>query len=123
MRRRALIPLVVAGAILPTVVRAQRLQKLPQIGILSFDPAAKIAPALEIFRAGLHELGYSEGRNIQFEYKFAEGDNDRLPGLAAELVARKVDVIVTYATGTPAARQATDRIPIVQATGPDPVAD
>jgi putative ABC transport system substrate-binding protein len=122
MRRRVLVPLVVAGAILPAVVRAQRPQKLAQIGILSFDSAGKIAPALEIFRAGLRELGYAEGRNIQFEYRFAEGDNDLLPGLAAELVARKVDVIVTYATGTPAARRATDRIPIVQATGPDPVA-
>ena len=111
-----------AVTILPAAVRAQRPQKLPQIGILSFDPAAKIEPALERFRAGLRELGYAEGRNIHFVYRYAEGDNARLPGLAAELVARKVDVIVTYATGISAARQATDKIPIVQATGPDPVA-
>ena len=122
MRRRALVPSIVAVAILPAAVRAQRPQNLHQIGILSFDPAAKIDPALQNFRAGLRELGYAEDRNIHFVYRYAEGDNDRLPGLAAELVARKVDVIVTYATGIPAARQATDKIPIVQATGPDPVA-
>ena len=122
MRRRALVLSIVVAAILPAAVRAQRPQKLPQIGILSFDPAAKIDPALEKFRAGLRELGYAEGRNIHLVYRYAEGDNDRLPGLAAELVAQKVDVIVTYATGISAARQATDKIPIVQATGPDPVA-
>lgn len=122
MKRRALVSSIVVAAILPAAVRAQRPQKLPQIGILSFDPAAKIEPALERFRAGLGELGYAEGRNIHLEYRYAEGDNDRLPGLAAELVARKVDVIVTYVTGISAARQATDKIPIVQATGPDPVA-
>jgi putative ABC transport system substrate-binding protein len=122
MRRRALVLSIVVAAILPAAVRAQRPQKLPQIGILSFDPAAKIEPALERFRAGLRELGYAEGRNIHLVYRYAEGDNDRLPGLAAELVAQKVDVIVTYVTGISAARQASDRIPIVQATGPDPVA-
>ena len=58
MRRRALVPSIVAVAILPAAVRAQRPQNLHQIGILSFDPAAKIDPALQNFRAGLRELGY-----------------------------------------------------------------
>jgi putative ABC transport system substrate-binding protein len=75
------------------------------------------------FRQGLHELGYVEGRNIQIESRWAEGNYDRLPGLAADLVRLKVDVIVTY--GTPAAQAAkgaTGTIPIVMAAIIDPVA-
>jgi len=74
---------------------------------------------LETLRATLRELGYVEGQNIAFESRFAEGKIDQLPGLAAELVGLKVDVIVT--SGTPAAKQATGTIPIVMAQLADPV--
>jgi putative ABC transport system substrate-binding protein len=78
----------------------------------------------EAFRLGLRELGYSEGRNIVVEYRWAEGKTERLPALAAELVKMKVDVILT--SGTPgglAAKNATSTIPIVLASGGDFVAD
>jgi putative tryptophan/tyrosine transport system substrate-binding protein len=71
---------------------------------------------------GLRNLGYVEGRNLQIEFRFAEGDNDRLPGLATELIGLNVDVILTYATGVQAARRATATIPIVMATYGDAVA-
>ena len=76
----------------------------------------------DAFRAGLRNLGYVEGENFQIEFRFADGDNDLLPGLATELVRLNVDVIVTYATGVPAARRATTTIPIVMATYSDAVA-
>jgi hypothetical protein len=76
----------------------------------------------DAFLAGLSDLGYVEGRNIHIEFRFAEGDEDRLPALAAELVALNVDVIVTYATGVYAAQRATTKIPIVFAATGDVVA-
>jgi putative ABC transport system substrate-binding protein len=71
---------------------------------------------------GLRDLGYVEGRNLHIELRSAEGHEDRLPGLATELVALNVDVIVTYATGVYAAQRATKTIPIVMATHADVVA-
>ena len=77
---------------------------------------------LEAFRQGLRELGYAEGQNIALDFRFAQGKWDQLPGLAAELVRDKVDVIVTYTTpATRAAKQATGTIPIVVAAVIDPV--
>ena len=74
-------------------------------------------------RAGLRDLGYVEGKNIVIEYRWAEGNYDRLPDLAAELVRLKVDVLVTHgAPGTRAAKRATTTVPIVMATGGDAVA-
>jgi ABC-type uncharacterized transport system substrate-binding protein len=79
---------------------------------------------VEAFRRGLHELGYVEGQNIAIEYRFSEGKYERLPGLAAELVRLKVDVIVASSPpATEAAKQATSTIPIVFTVSGDPVAD
>ena len=101
--------------------RAQPAAKPYRIGILETLPAARNAANLDAFRRGLRDLGYVEGRNLVIEYRSADGRAERFPGLAAELVRLKVDVIVTR--GTPAARaakSATERIPTVMATMGDP---
>jgi putative ABC transport system substrate-binding protein len=101
-------------------VNAQQTGKIFRIGYL----AAPSAPADKAFLQGLHELGYVEGKNITVDYRFAGGKTERLSGLAAELIDRKVDVIVTV--GTPvavAAKQATSMIPIVMAIVADPVGE
>ncbi len=116
-----LFVVVVALTVCGARVQAQQAKKIAQIGVLSSGASA---PILEGFRRGLLELGYTEGKNIAIEYRFAEGKVDRLPGLAAELVRLNVDVIVT-AGGTPAilaAKNATSTIPIVFPTAGDPVA-
>ena len=103
------------------VVQAQQPAGIHRIGILSIS--GSVFPArVEAFRRRLRELGYIEGQNIVFEYRYAEGKQDRFPELAAELVRLKVDVLVT--AGTPAARaakNATATIPIVFAGASDPV--
>ncbi len=102
--------------------RAQQPKKVSRIGYLSSDSPSTIAERIEAFRQGLRELGYVEGKNIVIEWRFAEGKADRLPGLAAELVSLKVDVIVTSGpAATRAAKQATVTIPIVTAQDSDPV--
>jgi putative tryptophan/tyrosine transport system substrate-binding protein len=91
---------------------AQQAGKTPRIGILR--PGSPPDPLVEAFRQGLRELGYDEGRNISIEYRWAEGQLERLPTLAQELVQVRCDVIVVAGTqGIQAARQATSRIPIV----------
>ena len=113
-----------AGGLLasPLAAEAQQAAKIARIGYLAGNLAAN--PYLrEAFLQGLRELGYVEGRNVLIEYRDAEGKVERLPALAAELVALKVDVIVTGG-GTPtalAAKQATRTLPIVFASAPDPV--
>ncbi len=108
----------------PVAAEAQQAAKVPRIGFLQLDPAAN--PHLrEAFLQGLRDLGYVEGRNVVIEYRSAEGKAERLPALAAELVALKVDVIVSGG-GTPtalAAKQATRTLPIVFASAADPVTD
>ena len=91
---------------------------MPRIGILR--PGSPPDPLVEAFREGLHELGYAEGRNISIEYRWAEGRDERLPSLAADLVRLQVDVIVAGAAAM-AAKQATNLIPIVMPIGLDPV--
>ena len=99
---------------------AQQPKTVPRIGFLS--AASPATSRAEAFRQGLRELGYVEGKNIVIEWRFAEGKADRLPGLAAELVRLKVDVIVTSGPApTRAAKEATSTIPIVMAQDPDPV--
>src|SRR5262252_183752 len=101
---------------------AQQPGKLFRIGFLGSGGPADHAPRVDAFRQGLRDLGYVEGRTATIEYRLAEGKMERLPALAAELVALKVDVIV--ASGTPtalAAKNATTTIPIVFATSGDPV--
>ena len=101
---------------------AQPTAKTPRIGILEASPPAARAYLWEAFRQGLIELGYVEGRNIAIERRFAEGQWDRLPDLAAELVRLKVDVIVAGPTPSiRAVQQATRTIPIVMAISGDPV--
>ena len=121
MRRRDFIKVVAGTAVAwPRAARAQR-PHIPTVGVLvagSPDPQ----PFWTIFREALRELGYTEGQNIQFEFRSAEGNRDRLKVLAADLVRMNVDVIVTWQTPTAtAAKQATDSIPIVMADSGDPV--
>jgi putative ABC transport system substrate-binding protein len=119
-RRDTVLALLALGAA-PLAAEAQQAAKVARIGYLSSNLAA--SPHLhDAFRQGLRDLGYVEGRNLVIEYRDAEGKNERLPALAAELVALKVDVIVTAGTlQTMAAQQATKTIPIVFAQAVDPV--
>ena len=98
---------------------------MPVVGVLNTQsPGPTVEPIDAGFRQGLEETGYVEGQNVAIAYRWAEGHNDRLPGLAADLVARKVDVIIAGG-GVPAAsaaQKATTTIPIVFAVGVDPVA-
>jgi putative ABC transport system substrate-binding protein len=123
-RRRVVIALgAVALGAAPPLTPAQPAPRVARIGFLSFLSASLVTPiGSDLFRAGLRDLGYVEGKNIQIEFRYADGDIDLLAGLAAELVALNVDVIVSYASGVGAARRATATIPIVMANGGDPVA-
>jgi putative tryptophan/tyrosine transport system substrate-binding protein len=110
----------------PITAAAQPVVKMAHIGILSshHPPSSPqyLRPRFDAFLQGLRELGYGEGQNIAIEWRFAAGRDDKLPALAAELVQRKVDVIVTTTTpATVAAQQATGTIPIVMAGLADPV--
>src|SRR5947199_7988437 len=119
MKRRAFITLLGGAATWPLAARAQQ-SKLARIGALYIGLADAESFKNEL-REGLRELGYVEGQNIAFEFRSAEGQLDRLPGLAAVLVQLKVDVIVTlYVPPSLAAKHATDEIPIVAIVG-DPI--
>jgi putative ABC transport system substrate-binding protein len=107
-----------------SLAQAQQAGKIPRIGYLLGPSLSSLAARIEAFRQGLRELGYVEGKNIVIEYRSAEGEIDRLPALAAELVRLKVDVIVTGGPApTRSAREATITIPIVMAQDSDPVAN
>jgi putative ABC transport system substrate-binding protein len=106
----------------PLVAEAQQPAKVPRIGFLGNSTAAFEANLVGPFRDGLRDLGYVEGRNILIEYRWAEGKYERFPALIAELVALKVDVIVT--AGTPAAlavQKAAPSIPLVMVAVGDPI--
>ena len=121
--RGLVVLLAFALLIVPLAADAQQPGKVPRIGFLGAASASGYAPQLEAFRQGLRELGYVEGRSILIDYRWAEGDYDRLPMLAAELVGLKVEVLVTHGTpGTRAAKGATTTIPIVMAVSGDAVA-
>ena len=123
MKRREFIALVGGGAAWPLVTQAQQ-QAMPVVGVLSAEwPNAVTADRLRAFREGLNDTGYFQGRNVIIEYRWAEGRNDRLPALAAELVRLPVNVIVC-AGSTPAAiaaKAASTTVPIVYYGGADPV--
>jgi len=96
--------------------------KAPRLGFLGISPAAAYTSRIEGFRRGLRELGYIEGQNIAIEWRYADSQADRLPGLAAELVRLNVDVIVAAGVEpTRAAKQATTTIPIVMGQSGDPL--
>jgi putative ABC transport system substrate-binding protein len=104
------------------IAEAQQPRKIPRIGFLMPGSRATYAVRLEAFQNGLRELGYVEGQNIAVEWRFADGKNDRLAGLAADLARLKMDVILTSTTPvTEAAAQATRSTPIVMAASADPV--
>src|SRR6516164_10689785 len=127
MRRREFITLL--GSVLassPLAAHAQQ-AKNPRIGVLSFgrgDRSDASLTTLDAFVPALRELGYTEGQNIAFDRKFADGDGNKLSRLARELVDSRVDAIVVFAT--PAARavkQVTSSIPIIAIAMADPVED
>src|SRR5262249_13426641 len=122
MRRRDFITLLGGAAAWPLAARAQQ-PALPLIGYLSSGSQRVSGERLRMFLRGLNEAGYSVGKNIAIEYRWAEGQYDRLPELAADLVGRRVRVIVVpdSVVTAQAAKTATSTIPIVFAIGADPV--
>ena len=124
MRRRQFLgALGGAAATWSAVARAQQ-QAMPVIGFLGSASPGPYAAIVAAVRQGLREAGYVEGQNVAIEFRWAESQLDRLPALAADLVNRKVDIIVTSGSVPPAlaAKAATSTIPIVFHTGADPVA-
>jgi len=121
--RRRLIILMFASLLgVPLASLGQQPAKVARIGFLEASTPSAIAARVEAFRQGLRDLGYVEGKNVVIEYRYAEGNFDRLPALAAELVRLNVNVIVTGGpTAIPAAKAATTAIPIVMAFDTDPV--
>jgi putative ABC transport system substrate-binding protein len=118
-----LFAIVVALTVCGARAEAQQSGKIPKIGLLVSGSAASDSARIEGLRQGLRELGYVEGKNIAIEYRFAEGNIERLPDLASELVRLKVDVILAGGTPGPlAAKQHTTTIPIVMTHVGDPVA-
>jgi len=119
VKRREFIGLVGGAAAWPLTASAQQAErKIVTIGILAIEPW----PPIDTFRQALDDLGYIEGKNVRFEYRYAKGHNERLPELANDLVGLNVDVILTWGTDAVlAAKQATTTIPIVMGVIGDPL--
>src|SRR5579871_3312019 len=123
MRRREFITLV-SGAVACWPLAAHAQQPAKQvIGFIHLTSAEETRDYLPAFHQGLNDTGYIEGRNIEVEYRWGQGRNNRLPGLIAELVQQQVSVIVTLEStlAAVAAKKATQTIPVVFMQGADPV--
>src|SRR5205085_8260719 len=123
MRRRDFIKTIAgSAAVWPLAARAQA-PAMPVVGFLTSLGADERHNLRNAFRRGLDEMGYTEGRNVAIEYRFAENQHDRLPALAADLVGRQVAVIAATGGGGAilASKAATTTIPIVFTTGGDPI--
>src|SRR5262249_7916759 len=123
LRRREVITLLGGASALPLSVRAQQLA-VPGDGFLGAVPPSNAPKWVDGFRQGLAETGYEEGRNVAVEYRWSDSDYDRLPALAADLIERRVAVIVAAGVDPAhAAKTATTTIPIVFFMSGDPVAE
>jgi putative tryptophan/tyrosine transport system substrate-binding protein len=123
MRRRKLILLLAGALAVPRAVRGQQ-KPMPVVGYLHFASLGSQSAFLAVLKQGLREIGYVEGENVALEYRWAEGNYDRLPALATDLVSRKVDVIVAVSGPSAlAAKNASSTIPIVFMTDGDSVRD
>jgi ABC-type uncharacterized transport system substrate-binding protein len=117
-----IVTLIIAFAMCGAVATAQQPGKIFRIGFLDSSTASGTAVFIDVFRQELSKLGWTEGKNITIEYRFAEQMNERLPELAADLVRLKVDlIVVTAASSVLAAKKATTTIPIVMTSSADPV--
>jgi putative tryptophan/tyrosine transport system substrate-binding protein len=122
MKRREFIALLAGAATGPFSAQAQQ-TAMPVVGFLSSGSAAGLAPFVSAFLDGLKEAGFIDGHNVTIEYRWAEGQNDRLPALATDLARRDVAVIFASGGDAPplAAKSASDRIPIIFVSAGDPV--
>ena len=123
MRRREFITLLGGTAAWSYAARAQQADMLPVVGLLRNTPSASFEHIVAALSRGLGEAGFVDGRNVVIEQRWAEGRDDRLPALLADLIGRKAAVIVANTQGALAAKAAGTTTPVVFATGSDPVRD